>query len=203
MWLNSKKAAEILGIKYGTLVKSINRASKKGKKFCSIKSNILNFKYIIGVGGNSGKTLQIWIDDANLSGGNTVGGDMVSSDIVDNDMVSSDMTGGDCIGDISLSNSQNLSLSESNASSTQLNLEPLDILNPNNRALNLDENKKAKHNEQTKNQKIKDLEKMNKIKAVNEMNAVPNGFGKTAWGKSIAQKYGVSLKTLYSWKKRS
>lgn len=63
MWLNSKKAAEILGIKYGTIVKSINRASKKGKKFCSIKSNILNFKYIIGVGGNSGKTLQIWIDD--------------------------------------------------------------------------------------------------------------------------------------------
>lgn len=124
MWLNSKKAAEILGIKYGTLVKSINRASKKGKKFCSIKSNILNFKYIIGVGGNSGKTLQIWIDDANLSGGNSV-----SSDTVD---------GGDCdcVGGISVSNSQNLSLSESNASSTQLNLEPLER---DKRALNLDD----------------------------------------------------------------
>lgn len=101
----------------------------------------------------------------------------------------------------SSSSMNDISVSESAVSSTQLNLEPLDILNPNNRALNLDENKKVKHNEQTKNQKIKDLEKMNKIKAVNEMNAVPNGFGKTAWGKSIAQKYGVSLKTLYSWKK--
>lgn len=105
-------------------------------------------------------------------------------------------------GAVNSSSSMNdISVSESAVSSTQLNLEPLDILNPNNRALNLDENKKVKHNEQTKNQKIKELEKMNKIKAVNEMNAVPNGFGKTAWGKSIAQKYGVSLKTLYSWKK--
>ncbi|GKH61212.1 hypothetical protein CE91St25_15480 [Campylobacter ureolyticus] len=51
------------------------------------------------------------------------------------------------------------------------------------------------------NKKIKELEKMNKIKAINEMNAVPNGLGKTAWGKAVAQKYGVSLKTLYSWKK--
>ena len=68
MWLSSKEAAEILDIKYGTLVKSINRASKKGKKFCSLKSNILDFKYVTGVGGSSGKTLQIWIDDTQLDG---------------------------------------------------------------------------------------------------------------------------------------
>ena len=151
MWLNSKKAAEILGIKYGTLVKSINRASKKGKKFCSIRSNILNFKYITGIGGNSGKTLQIWIDDANLSGGNAVssnavssnavgadrvGGNLVSGDMVSSNIVNSDMVGGDCVDGISLSNNQNLSVSESNASSTQLNLESLET---NKKVLNLDD----------------------------------------------------------------
>ncbi|MCI6988719.1 MAG: hypothetical protein MR902_04000 [Campylobacter sp.] len=50
-------------------------------------------------------------------------------------------------------------------------------------------------------QKIKELEKMNKIKAVNEMSCVPKGFSKTAWGKSVASKYGISLKTLYAWRK--
>lgn len=79
MWLSSKEAAEILGIKYGTLVKSINRASKKGKKFCSLKSNILDFKYITGVGGSSGKTLQIWIDDTQLDGNG--GDEAVSSGV--------------------------------------------------------------------------------------------------------------------------
>lgn len=239
MWVNSKVAAEILGVKYDTLQKATRRALNHHKKFCSIKFNMLYFNYITGRGGNSGKILQIWIDDANLSGGNSV-----SSNTVD---------GGDCLGGISLSNSQNLNLSESAASSTQLNLEPLET---DKRALNLDDKANWLKDEKNsadfnptsrdvlvggesdlmsygvpvrgrdvlqnsvpvrggesdfgacgnsqnniKNQKIKDLEKMNKIKAVNEMNAVPNGFGKTAWGKSIAQKYGVSLKTLYSWKK--
>lgn len=64
MWLDSKKAAEILGIKYDALQKATNRATKKGKKFCRIRFNIINFNYIDGnIGGAAGKILQIWIDD--------------------------------------------------------------------------------------------------------------------------------------------
>ena len=64
MWLDSKKAAEILGIKYDALQKATNRATKKGKKFCRTRFNIINFNYIDGnIGGAAGKTLQIWIDD--------------------------------------------------------------------------------------------------------------------------------------------
>ena len=64
MWLDSRKAAEILGIKYDALQKATNRATKKGKKFCRIRFNIINFNYVDGnIGGASGKTLQIWIDD--------------------------------------------------------------------------------------------------------------------------------------------
>lgn len=62
MWLSSKEAAEILGIKYDTLQKSINRANKTSKKICLIKCNKLLFKYADGVG-RGGKTLQIWLDD--------------------------------------------------------------------------------------------------------------------------------------------
>ena len=66
MWLDSKKAAEILGIKYDALQKATNRATKKGKKFCRIRFNIINFNYIDGnIGGAAGKTLQIWIEDKN------------------------------------------------------------------------------------------------------------------------------------------
>ena len=102
MWLNSKKAAEILGIKYDTLQKSINRANKTNKKFCSIKCNILPFKYTDGVG-RGGKTLQIWIDDANLSGGNSVSGNPVGGDMVvggnsvGGNSVSSDTASGDMV----------------------------------------------------------------------------------------------------------
>lgn len=62
MWVNSKQAAEILGVKYDALAKSVKRAEKTGKKFCTIKPNILGFSYTDGVG-RGGKTLQIWIDD--------------------------------------------------------------------------------------------------------------------------------------------
>lgn len=48
---------------------------------------------------------------------------------------------------------------------------------------------------------IKDLENMTKIKAVNELNSCPNNLKKTLWGKSVAKKYNVSLKTLYEWAK--
>ena len=62
MWVNSKQAAEILGVKYDALAKSVKRAEKIGKKFCTIKPNILGFSYTDGIG-RGGKTLQIWIDD--------------------------------------------------------------------------------------------------------------------------------------------
>ena len=67
MWMSSKEAAEILGIKYDTLQKSINRANKTSKKICLIKCNKLLFKYADGVG-RGGKTLQIWINDTQLDG---------------------------------------------------------------------------------------------------------------------------------------
>ncbi|CUU77898.1 bacteriophage DNA transposition protein A%2C putative [Campylobacter hyointestinalis] len=63
MWVNSKVAAEILGIKYMSLVQAVYRAKKASKKFCSIKHKILCFNYIDGRGGASGKVLQIWLDE--------------------------------------------------------------------------------------------------------------------------------------------
>ena len=63
MWVSSKQAAEILGVKYDALMKAIKRAEQAGKKICSIKPNILGFIYTDGIG-RGGKTLQIWIDDA-------------------------------------------------------------------------------------------------------------------------------------------
>ena len=62
MWVNSKQAAEILGVKYETIKKATQRAEKSGKKFCSIGCNISHFTYTDGIG-RGGKTLQIWIDD--------------------------------------------------------------------------------------------------------------------------------------------
>lgn len=78
MWLNSKEAAEILGIKYDTLQKSINRANKSSKKICLIKCNKLLYKYADGIG-RGGKTLQIWIDDTQLDGNG--GDEAVSSGV--------------------------------------------------------------------------------------------------------------------------
>lgn len=62
MWVDSKTAADVLGVKYDALVKSVKRAEKQGKKFCTIKPNILSFIYNDGIG-RGGKVLQIWLDD--------------------------------------------------------------------------------------------------------------------------------------------
>lgn len=64
MWVNSKRAAEILRVKYDALQKATRCSEKSGKKFCTIKFHKLYFEYINGRGGASGKTLQIWIDYA-------------------------------------------------------------------------------------------------------------------------------------------
>lgn len=58
MWVNSRQAAEVLGVKYDALMKAIKRAEQAGKKICSIKPNILSFIYTDGIG-RGGKTLQI------------------------------------------------------------------------------------------------------------------------------------------------
>lgn len=62
MWVDSKSAAEILGIDYATLRQAVARAKKIGKKFCKSNSNILHFCYTDGIG-RGGKTLQIWLDE--------------------------------------------------------------------------------------------------------------------------------------------
>lgn len=62
MWVNSRVAAEFFGVSDRAIQKSVLKASQQGKKICSIKSNILNFIYIDGIG-RGGRTLQIWIDE--------------------------------------------------------------------------------------------------------------------------------------------
>ncbi|EAJ5705299.1 hypothetical protein CX801_09320, partial [Campylobacter fetus] len=62
MWVDSKTAADVFGVKYDALVKSVKRAEKQGKKFCTIKPNILSFIYVKGIG-RGGKVLQIWLDE--------------------------------------------------------------------------------------------------------------------------------------------
>ncbi|MGX7835541.1 hypothetical protein ACWKSR_10365, partial [Campylobacter fetus subsp. venerealis] len=52
----------VFGVKYDALVKSVKRAEKQGKKFCTIKPNILSFIYVEGIG-RGGKVLQIWVDE--------------------------------------------------------------------------------------------------------------------------------------------
>ena len=66
MWVNSKQAAEILGVNNKSVEKAAFRSKNAGKKFCTIKSHICYFEYIDGNrGGAAGKTLQIWIEDKN------------------------------------------------------------------------------------------------------------------------------------------
>lgn len=62
MWVNSRVAAEFFGVSDRAIQKSVLKASQQGKKICFIKSNILNFIYIDGIG-RGGKTLRIDIDE--------------------------------------------------------------------------------------------------------------------------------------------
>lgn len=62
MWVNSKQAAEILGVNNKSVEKAAFRATKSYKKFCTIKCHLCHFTYTDGIG-RGGKTLQIWIDD--------------------------------------------------------------------------------------------------------------------------------------------
>ena len=60
MWIKSAEFAVKFGLNKKSLEKSCFRAEKAGKKFCTLKSNILVFSHAHGVGGKSGQVLQIW-----------------------------------------------------------------------------------------------------------------------------------------------
>ena len=176
MWVTSKHAAKILSVKYDALMKAAKRAEKAGKKFCSIKPNILCFTYTDGIG-RGGKTLQIWIDDNLINGKN---------------------------GEISQQSAP--APIKNSAGSEDKCLEPAPSAEQNERsdARRSRSGVSCKRSEAEQNApslKIKDIEKMNKLKAVNELKSCPAGMSKTLWGKGVAAKYEVSLKTLYSWAK--
>jgi len=66
MWVNSKQAAEILGVNLRKLQRCVVKAQNDRQKFLTIDTKYFSYSYIDGIG-RGGKTLQIWIDD-NLSG---------------------------------------------------------------------------------------------------------------------------------------
>lgn len=59
MWMSSKEAAEILGVNLRKLQRVISKAQKQNQKILTIDTQKTMYKYVTGVGGNSGKTLQI------------------------------------------------------------------------------------------------------------------------------------------------
>ena len=196
MWVSSKQAAEVLGVKYDALMKAIKRAEQAGKKICSIKPNILSFIYTDGIG-RGGKTLQIWIDDA-----------VTNNDL--NQKESNDEK-----------NSLDRGLDHSRSSDSADFCSAVDsavsdgyIMDGSGRGERGGDSRnllcgaqacekieaKSASQDQVKI-KIEDLENMNKLKAVRELKNCPKGMSKTIWGEGVAKKYGVSLKTLYAWAK--
>ena len=235
MWINSKSAAEILGVKYECIKKSVQRAQKSCKNFCSFKSHICYFKYIPGIG-HGGKTLQIWIDDEKRTDKDPISGKKADNLQICNGQIISQGYKAD---EIPQEVSANLQGNETDThltthadeicaratmqgnyetdtrttthadgictrATTQGNYET-DTRATTRVTTQADEmNKCAKiHINETKSnhKTIKDLENMQKLKAIHDFNNRPCGMGKTLWGKNVAEKYKVSLKTLYAWKK--
>ena len=274
MWVTSKHAAKILSVKYDALMKAAKRAEKAGKKFCSIKPNILCFTYTDGVG-RGGKTLQIWIDDnlindengeipqqsapapicndghdkiKGINNENKDGGQreqvlrqaQVFADGQDGGQryecdarfckntsygVGYERGEGGRRADVAAKfyqgrqkvaqNRQGLeheAVDENNAAFTDSdsNIDKGSdafICAPQNERSDARRSQSGVSCERSEAEqnapslKIKDIEKMNKLKAVNELKSCPAGMSKTLWGKGVAAKYEVSLKTLYSWAK--
>ena len=197
MWINSKEAAEILGVKYDALQKATRRSEKAGKKFCSIKFHKLYFEYINGRGGASGKTLQIWIDDA-------VANDDPSKKEPDDEKNSINANLDHSRG----SDSADFCSAVDSAVSDGYIMDGSGCCERGGDSRNLlcgaqaCEKIEAKSASQDQVKiKIEDLENMNKLKAVRELKNCPKGMSKTMWGQGVAKKYGVSLKTLYAWAK--
>ena len=64
-WLSSREFALRNNIVKKSLQKACFRAKQRDKNFCILKFQILYFRYVNGVGGNSGKVLQIWSEPFN------------------------------------------------------------------------------------------------------------------------------------------
>ena len=215
--------------------KSVQRAQKSCKNFCSFKSHICYFKYIPGIG-HGGKTLQIWIDDEKRTDKDPISGKKADNLQICNGQIISQGYKAD---EIPQEVSANLQGNETDThltthadeicaratmqgnyetdtrttthadgictrATTQGNYET-DTRATTRVTTQADEmNKCAKiHINETKSnhKTIKDLENMQKLKAIHDFNNRPCGMGKTLWGKNVAEKYKVSLKTLYAWKK--
>lgn len=92
MWVNSKQAAEILGVNNKSVEKAAFRATKSCKKFCTIKCHLCHFTYTDGIG-RGGKTLQIWIDDDLINDKNSEISPADASTLVDSKNVKAAMGG--------------------------------------------------------------------------------------------------------------
>ena len=271
MWVSSRAATEILGVKYELLRKAAWRAEKQSKKFCSIRGHICHFTYTDGVG-RGGKTLQIWIDDnlindeiarqsapalicsderdkikginnenkdgdqreqilrqAQVFAGGQDGGQRYECDarFCKNTSygVGYERREGSRRADVAAKfyqgrqkvaqNRQSLeheAVDENNAAFTDSDSNinkgsDAFICAPQNEPSDARRSRSGVSCERSEAEqnvpslKIKDIEKMNKLKAVNELKSCPAGMSKTLWGKGVAAKYEVSLKTLYSWAK--
>ena len=226
MWVDSKSAAEILRIKYEAIKKAVQRADKQGKKFCSLKSHICNFCYTPGIG-RGGKTLQIWLDDEivkecqtsqranqNLKANDennrrrhSVACGDSSCDALSDDssdlgcdtgscLDSSERIYASCNDDHLPSICDSKFIQEGMSATTRQNndTKPSDMACSDTALASASQILAPKI-------KIKDLNDMNRVKAVAELKSCPKGMSKTIWGKSVAGKYAVSLKTLYEWAK--
>lgn len=92
MWVNSKQAAEILGVNNKSVEKAAFRATKSCKKFCTIKCHLCHFTYTDGIG-RGGKTLQIWIDDDLINSKNSEISPADASTLVDSENVKAAASG--------------------------------------------------------------------------------------------------------------
>ncbi|MBE3028855.1 Mu transposase C-terminal domain-containing protein [Campylobacter sp. RM9344] len=193
MWVNSKEAAAILGVNLRKLQRCVVKAQNSCQKILTIDTKYFSYSYTDGIG-RGGKVLQIWIDDEN-------------SNIKKENTNESGLSAMD-----SVVNTNSDSRTDSDGGVDARYDERFCLENVRDRELGGDKNvfvcaqdsKKLAVKNETKasiNIKIKDLENMNKLKAVTELNACPKGMSKTLWGKGVADKYGVSLKTLYAWAK--
>ena len=179
MWVNSKCAAEILGVNLRKLQRTVVKAQDELQKNLIVDTKNISYKYIDGIG-RGGKTLQIWIDDNLINGENGENGEISQQSApapIKNSAGSEDK----CL-EPAPSAPQN-ERSDARRSRSGVSCERSEV------------------EQNAPSLKIKDIEKMNKLKAVNELKSCPAGMSKTLWGKGVAAKYEVSLKTLYSWAK--
>nr|DAR35111.1 MAG TPA: transposase [Caudoviricetes sp.] len=198
MWVSSRAATEFLGVEYELLRKAAWRAEKQSKKFCSIRGHICHFTYTDGVG-RGGKTLQIWIDDNLINGENSEIPQQSAPAPIKNSAESEDK----CLEPTPSAPQNECSDARRSRSGVSCERSEAEQNEPSDarRSRSGVSCERSEAEQNALSLKIKDIEKMNKLKAVNELKSCPAGMSKTLWGKGVAAKYEVSLKTLYSWAK--